>query len=108
MKRACRWKIYSANPPAGNISLKLSGLGLDVDKASAIDNLRKILERAEPQDFFVRLDMESSHYTEITLEIFETLWRQGLASSIQPSRGSCILRRRNAWSTSLLSRCSSC
>src|SRR2546421_315878 len=60
-----------------NISLKLTGLGLDVDKASAIDNLRKILERAEPQDFFVRLDMESSHYTEITLEIFETLWRQG-------------------------------
>jgi proline dehydrogenase len=60
-----------------NISLKLTGLGLDVDKASAVDNLRKILERAEPQGFFVRLDMESSHYTEITLEIFETLWQQG-------------------------------
>ena len=59
-----------------NISLKLTALGLDVDKASAIDNLRKILERAEPQGFFVRLDMESSHYTEITLEIFETLWQQ--------------------------------
>ena len=59
-----------------NISLKLTGLGLDVDKASAVDNLRKILERAEPQGFFVRLDMESSHYTEITLEIFETLWQQ--------------------------------
>jgi len=60
-----------------NISLKLTSLGLDVDKASAVDNLRKILERAEPAGFFVRLDMESSHYTEITLEIFETLWRQG-------------------------------
>jgi proline dehydrogenase len=60
-----------------NISLKLTQLGLDVDKASAIDNLRKILERSEPADFFVRLDMESSRYTEITLEIFETLWRQG-------------------------------
>lgn len=60
-----------------NISLKLTGLGLDVDKASAIDNLRKILERAEPAGFFVRLDMESSHYTDITLEIFETLWQQG-------------------------------
>jgi proline dehydrogenase len=60
-----------------NISLKLTSLGLDVDKASAIDNLRKILERAEPAGFFVRLDMESSHYTEITLEIFEMLWQQG-------------------------------
>jgi proline dehydrogenase len=60
-----------------NISLKLTSLGLDVDKASAVDNLRKILERAEPAGFFVRLDMESSHYTDITLEIFETLWAQG-------------------------------
>jgi proline dehydrogenase len=60
-----------------NISLKLTQLGLDVDKASAVDNLRKILGRAEPEGFFVRIDMESSAYTEVTLEIFETLWRHG-------------------------------
>ena len=60
-----------------NISLKLTQLGLDVDKASAVDNLRKILERAEPAGFFVRIDMENSPYTEVTLEIFETLWRHG-------------------------------
>jgi proline dehydrogenase len=60
-----------------NISLKLTSLGLDVDKASAVDHLRKILEAAEPAGFFVRLDMESSQYTDITLEIFETLWGQG-------------------------------
>jgi proline dehydrogenase len=60
-----------------NISLKLTQLGLDVDKASAIDNLRKILERADPAGFFVRIDMENSPYTDVTLEIFETLWRHG-------------------------------
>jgi proline dehydrogenase len=60
-----------------NISLKLTQLGLDVDKASAIDNLRKILERADPAGFFVRIDMENSPYTEVTLEIFETLWSHG-------------------------------
>jgi proline dehydrogenase len=60
-----------------NVSLKLTQLGLDVDKASAIDNLRKILERAEPAGFFVRIDMESSAYTAVTIEIFETLWQQG-------------------------------
>jgi proline dehydrogenase len=60
-----------------NISVKLSQLGLDVDKASTIDNLRKILERAEPAGFFVRVDMENSPYTDVTLEIFETLWLQG-------------------------------
>jgi len=60
-----------------NISLKLTQLGLDVDKAIAIDNFRKILERAEPEGFFVRIDMENSPYTGVTLEIFETLWRHG-------------------------------
>jgi proline dehydrogenase len=60
-----------------NISLKLTQLGLDVDKASAVDNLRKILGRAEPAGFFVRIDMENSPYTDVTLEIFETLWQQG-------------------------------
>ena len=60
-----------------NISLKLTQLGLDVDKASAVDHLRKILERSDPAGFFVRLDMESSQYTDVTLEIFEALWRQG-------------------------------
>ena len=60
-----------------NISLKLTQLGLDVDKASAVDNLRKILGVAEPAGFFVRIDMENSPYTEVTLEIFETLWQQG-------------------------------
>jgi proline dehydrogenase len=60
-----------------NVSLKLTQLGLDVDKATAVDNLRRILDRAEPNGFFVRVDMENSPYTEVTLEIFETLWQQG-------------------------------
>jgi proline dehydrogenase len=73
-------EIVAAMVEAGidrNISLKLSGLGLDVDKARAAENLRTVLERAEPAGFFVRLDMESSHYTEVTLEIVEMLWQQG-------------------------------
>jgi proline dehydrogenase len=60
-----------------NISLKLTQLGLDVDRASAVDHLRKILELAEPAGFFVRIDMESSRYTAVTIDIFETLWQQG-------------------------------
>ena len=59
-----------------NLSLKLTQLGLDVDRASAVDNLRKILELAEPAGFFIRIDMESSKYTQVTLDIFETLWQQ--------------------------------
>ena len=60
-----------------NISLKLTQLGLDVDKATAVDNMRRILEPADANDFFVRIDMENSPYTDATLEILDTLWRQG-------------------------------
>ncbi len=60
-----------------NISLKLTQLGLDVDRASCVDNLRRVLDKAEPAGFFIRLDMEGSTYTEVTLDIFETLWGLG-------------------------------
>jgi proline dehydrogenase len=60
-----------------NISLKLTQLGLDIDRATAVDNLRRILDAAAPHEFFVRIDMENSPYTDITLEIFETMWQQG-------------------------------
>jgi proline dehydrogenase len=59
-----------------NISLKLTQLGVNVDRATCVDNLRRILERAGKHDFFVRIDMENSPYTEVTLEVFETLWQQ--------------------------------
>jgi proline dehydrogenase len=60
-----------------NLSLKLTQIGLDVDEAIAVDNLRRILGRAEPEGFFIRIDMESSAYTDVTLRIFEALWHQG-------------------------------
>jgi proline dehydrogenase len=60
-----------------NISLKLTQLGLDVDRATAVDNMRRILEPADASGFFVRIDMENSPHTEATLSILETLWQQG-------------------------------
>jgi proline dehydrogenase len=59
-----------------NVSLKLTQLGLEVDRATCVDNLRRILEPAQRHGFFVRIDMENSPYTEVTLEIFDTLWQQ--------------------------------
>lgn len=64
-----------------NISLKLSQLGLDVDRATCVDNLRTILARADAEQFFVRIDMENSPFTEVTLDIFETLWQLGYRSA---------------------------
>jgi len=60
-----------------NISLKLTQLGLSVDRATCVDNMRRVLDRAEPAGFFIRIDMEGSAHTEVTLDIFETLWSLG-------------------------------
>ena len=60
-----------------NISLKLTQLGLTVDRATCVDNLRRILDRATTHEFFVRVDMENSRFTQVTIEIFETMWQQG-------------------------------
>jgi proline dehydrogenase len=59
------------------LSLKLTQLGLTIDRATCVDNLRRILDRAGADDFFVRVDMENSPYTQVTLDVFETMWQQG-------------------------------
>jgi proline dehydrogenase len=61
----------------GNISLKLTQLGLDQSTTRATDNLREILQRARALDAFVRIDMEGSAYTQRTLEVHSSLWDEG-------------------------------
>ena len=84
-----------------NVSLKLTQLGLDVDRDRCLQNLRLIVERAQGYGCFVRIDMENSPYVAVTLEIFETLWRDGftnvgvvLQSALH--RSEADLRRVNA------------
>ena len=60
-----------------NLSLKLTHIGLGIDRATCIDNLRRILEPAQRDAFFVRIDMEGSARTDATLDIFETMWGLG-------------------------------
>jgi proline dehydrogenase len=60
-----------------NISIKLTQLGVDVDRATCVDNLRRILDPARRHGFFVRIDMEQSKYAQTTLDVFETLWHLG-------------------------------
>ncbi|HET6342785.1 MAG TPA: proline dehydrogenase family protein [Gemmatimonadota bacterium] len=57
-----------------NISVKLTMLGLDIAPRLAEENLRVILEAAEAHGNWVRIDMEGSPYTQLTLEIFQRVW----------------------------------
>ncbi len=60
-----------------DVSVKLTQLGLTVDRATCVDNLRRILDGAAAHELFVRIDMEDSRYTQVTFDIFDTLWQLG-------------------------------
>ncbi len=54
-----------------NVSLKLTAMGMDISDELCVRVTREILERAKQYGNFVRLDMESSAYTQKTLDLFE-------------------------------------
>ena len=59
----------------GNVSLKLTQLGLDVDEEMAAAGLERVVARAHELASFVRIDMESSAYTQRTLSLFRRVYR---------------------------------
>ena len=61
-----------------NVALKLTHLGLDIGEALALENLRRVVERAAELDNFVRIDMESSAAVDPTLRIYRSLREAGL------------------------------
>lgn len=53
-----------------NVSVKLTAMGLDISEDLCVANMQNILDRARDHESFVRLDMESSDYTQKTLDLF--------------------------------------
>ena len=54
-----------------NVSVKLTAMGLDISEELCVATMHKILQRARDYGSFVRIDMESSEYTQRTLDVFE-------------------------------------
>jgi proline dehydrogenase len=57
-------------------SIKLTQLGLDIDRHEAIEHGRAIAARAQAAGNYIWIDMEQSGYVDVTLEITETLKRE--------------------------------
>lgn len=57
------------------ISIKLTMLGLDIDENYCRDNLFKLLDTAREHDSFVRIDMEGSDYTQVTIDLFKEAFK---------------------------------
>jgi proline dehydrogenase len=56
-----------------NLSIKLTSLGLKVDKSFCQENVQKILRVASRYGNFVRIDMEDSSCTSDTIEVFRAV-----------------------------------
>ena len=62
-------RIHDMNLSA-NVSVKLTAMGLDISEDLCVSIMQDVLTRAQQVNSFVRLDMESSAYTERTLRLF--------------------------------------
>jgi proline dehydrogenase len=66
-----------ANGLDANVSVKLTGLGLWVDRELCAENVRALVRAAAARGRFVRIDMEDSATTDATLDLYRQLRGEG-------------------------------
>lgn len=66
-------RIASEGLPDANVSVKLTALGLLLDKQRCLRNMRTLLAAVVEASSFVRIDMEDSQCTTPTLEVYRAL-----------------------------------
>ena len=77
----------------GEVSVKPTQLGLDLDEDRALTHLIRLAEHAAATDSYLWVDMEGSDYVEATVRLYERL------RAVQPRTGICLqayLRRTSA------------
>lgn len=58
------------------VSIKLTQLGLDFGFEACLEKTKQVLELAKENNIFVRIDMEGSKYTQVTIDVFVELRKQ--------------------------------
>jgi proline dehydrogenase len=81
-------RIHEERLPDTNLSVKLTALGLLLDRQLCLQNMSRLVRLAEENDNFIRIDMEDSPCTSPTLEIYKTLRREF------PGRVGAVLQSR--------------
>jgi len=61
-----------------NASIKLTQIGLALDREMCTGNLRTILRKAKGYGIMMRIDMEDSPWVDATLELYEQMLAEGL------------------------------
>jgi proline dehydrogenase len=67
-----------ADPAArGNVSIKLTQIGLGLDEALCAETLERIVARASRNKTFIRIDMEDTPYTDKTINLYYAMREKG-------------------------------
>lgn len=66
-------KAIDDNKLDANLSIKPTSLGLNIDPEYFYQNMREVIQKAKEYNNFVRVDMENSPFTEITIKYFKML-----------------------------------
>ena len=61
----------------GNVSIKLTQIGLGLDENLCAENLERILARAKQNNTFVRVDIEDTPYTDKTINLYYMMREKG-------------------------------
>lgn len=67
---------------APHVSVKLTQMGIDIDAELCVEHIATIIRRAQSLASFVRIDMESSAYTDRTLRMFHDVLHPEFGDSV--------------------------
>jgi proline dehydrogenase len=73
-------QIHSTSVRA-NVSVKLTQIGLALDEILCSQNLEQILSKAKDYGNFIRIDMEDTPYTDITIQMYREMRRKGFKNT---------------------------
>ncbi len=64
------------NKLLANLSIKPTQMGLAIDKEFAYQQILELVKRANGIDNFVRIDMEDSPFTDVTIEVYKRIFAE--------------------------------
>jgi proline dehydrogenase len=79
-----------------NVSIKLTQIGMGLDENICRQNLIRILERAQQLNNFVRIDIEDTPYTDVTIAIYMAMLERGFTTKTMGMAVQAYLYRAEA------------
>src|SRR5512132_4383426 len=63
-----------------NVSIKLTQIGMGLDESISQQNLIRILDRARQHNNFIRIDIEDTPYTDVTISVYNAMLERGFTT----------------------------